>query len=203
MKCMLGYKQNSTQILYQGKLVPVTHVQAGPCTITQVKTEAKDGYQAIQVGFHVAKKINKAKRGHLKELSHFRYLQEFRIPAKERISFERGKIIDASIFAEGDSVKVTGTTKGRGFQGVGKRHKFAGGKKSHGHKDQLRMPGSLGAGGVQKVPKGKRMAGHMGNRKRTVHNLTVMRVDAKNNILTLKGALPGAHGGLVKITDNI
>lgn len=202
MKFILGYKQDSTRILYKGKLTPVTQVQAGPCFITQIRTQETDGYQALQLGFGVSKKVNKPREGHLKGLSNFRHLSEFRIPTKENISFERGKIIDVSVFAEGDKVKIAGISKGRGFQGVVKRHKFAGGKKSHGHKDQLRMPGSLGAGGVQKVPKGKRMAGHMGAQNRTVLNLTVIGVDSKNNLLTIKGALPGAKGGLVKIMHN-
>jgi large subunit ribosomal protein L3 len=181
-----------------GNVVPVTLVQAGPCIITQVKTAEKDGYLAVQVGLEETKKsIGKPKTGHLKGLKNFKFLKEFRV--KEKGDLERGKTLEVSIFKPGDKVKVTGTSKGKGFQGVVRRHHFAGGPASHGHKDNLRMPGSIGATFPQHVMKGLRMAGHMGSDKVSVRNLEIIEVDPKENILTIKGALPGARNALLMI----
>jgi large subunit ribosomal protein L3 len=181
-----------------GNVVPVTLVQAGPCVITQVKTSEKDGYLAVQLGFEETKKtLHKAKAGHLKNLKMLKFLKEFKV--KEKGDFERGKEIDASVFKPGDKVKVTGTSKGKGFQGVVRRHHFAGGPASHGHKDNLRMPGSIGATFPQHVMKGLRMAGHMGSEKVSVRNLEIIEVDLKENLLVIKGAVPGVRNSLLMI----
>jgi len=200
MKFILGKKiEMSQRFKEDGTVIPVTLIVAGPCKITQVKTKEKDGHDAVQIGFDIVKKVNKPKKGHLKDLENFRYLREIRVEKVEE--YKRGQDIIVSTFAPGDKVKVIGTSKGRGFAGVVKRHGFHGGPASHGHKDNLRMPGSIGAGGVQRVFKGVRMAGRMGNQRVTVKNLEVIEVDPKNNLLVLKGAVPGARGALVLITQ--
>ncbi len=183
-----------------GAVVPVTVVRVGPCQVTQVKNEDKDGYSAIQIGFSKAKKLNKPQSGQLKGLENFSYLKEFR--AKDQVELgevKRGDKITAADFKPGETVQVTGISKGKGFQGVVRRHHFHGHPKTHGHKDQLRMPGAIGAGGVQHVFKGVRMAGHMGTDQVTVKNLQIVEVDDKNNLLYIKGALPGARNGLLEI----
>lgn len=180
-----------------GTVVPVTLVQAGPCVVTDVKTMERDRYSAVQVGYGASRQMNKAQRGEWKELGAFEHVREFRMdPAMEA---KRGDVIDVNAFAEGDHVDVVGTSKGHGFQGVVKRHGFHGGPASHGHKDNLRMPGSIGAGGVQHVFKGRRMAGRMGGDRVTVKNLEVVQIDPQKNVLAIKGAVPGAFGSLVMI----
>ncbi len=179
-----------------GRAVPVTAISAGPCYVTDVKTVDRDGYTAVQIGFGSRKKISKSLSGHLKG-KNFRTISEFRVDNVDAI--ENGGKIDVSTFVIGDSVKVVGTSKGKGFQGVVKRHGFKGSPASHGHKDQLRMPGSIGATDAARVFKGKRMGGHMGDAQATVANLEVIDIDTENNILFLKGAVPGARNGLVKL----
>ncbi len=179
-----------------GSAVPVTAISGGECYVTDIKTVDRDGYTAVQIGFDSAKKMTKAMKGHLKGLN-VRHLKEFRVDSVDGI--EKGKKIDVSTFVVGDLVKVVGKTKGRGFQGVVKRHGFKGSPASHGHKDQLRMPGSIGATDAARVFKGKRMGGHMGNAQSTVANLEVIKVDLENNILFLKGAVPGARGSLLSL----
>jgi len=203
MKAILGKKLNMTQIWNaEGKVVPVTVIEAGPCTVTQVKSAEKDGYAAVQLGFGNKKKITKPLQGHLKNLPRLRWFREVRcqVSGVSGSEVKRGDAVDVSIFAPGDIVKVSGTSKGKGFQGVVKRHGFHGSPATHGHKDQLRMPGSIGSGGVQKVFKGTRMAGRMGGERATVSNLEVVAVDKEKNQLMIKGAVPGARGGLVVIT---
>ena len=178
-----------------GSAVPVTAIATGDCYVTDVKTKDRDGYTAVQVGFDSAKKTTKALQGHLKDLGNLKHIKEFRVDDVDGI--ERGKKINLSTFAIGDSVKVVGKSKGRGFQGVVKRHGFKGSPASHGHKDQLRMPGSIGATDAARVFKGKRMGGHMGDAQTTVANLEVVEIDLENNILFLKGAVPGARGSLL------
>jgi len=175
----------------QGNVVPVTLVKAGPLTITQIKTAEKDGYSAVQVGFEASvKNITKPLQGHLKATEGFRHLYEFDVlPGDKELAV--GDVIDISVFKAGDKVKVSGTSKGKGFQGVVKRHGFAGGPKTHGDKDQQRMPGSIGSTGPQRVIKGQKMAGRMGGERVTVKNIKIIDVDAEHGILTLKGALPG------------
>ena len=179
-----------------GSMIPVTLVQAGPCVVTQVKTKETDGYQAVQVGFLSVKKLNKPEEGHLKDLPKMRHLCEVRL--EEDSSMKRGDSIESTVFQAGDLVNVVGTSKGKGFQGVVKRHHFHGHPTTHGHKDQTRMPGSIGAGGVQHVLKGRRMAGRMGDDRVTVKNLLVVEV-RENGILALKGAVPGARHSVLEI----
>lgn len=196
-KFILGKKLNMTQIFAEdGRVVPVTVVEAGPCTVVQVKGE-KDGYIAVQVGYGNKKKVNKPLAGHLKGLNNFRYLKEFRVENSD--SFERGKVFDVSSFEVGDILKVTATSKGKGFQGVVKRHGFHGSPASHGHKDQLRMPGSIGATDAARVFKGTRMGGRMGGDQITVANLELIKIDADENLLYVKGAVPGARNTLVTL----
>jgi large subunit ribosomal protein L3 len=201
MKFILGKKLEMTQKFKDdGKVVPVTAVLAGPCTVTQVRTEDKDGYSAVQVGFGFKKKLNKPEKGHLKDLDNFRYLKEFRLDKiKNEEKLKLGDKIDVNIFEIGDVVKVSGTSKGKGFQGVVKRHKFAGSPASHGHKDQLRMPGSIGATGPARVFKNTRMPGRMGGERVSVKNLEIIDIDKDKNILFIKGAIPGARNSLVEI----
>ena len=181
-----------------GKCFPATLLVAGPITVTQLKNDEKDGYSAVQVGFgeKKAKKINKALKGHLKDLGNFRYINEFRTDDKE---FKVGDTLDVSLFEEGDTVQVSGVSKGKGFQGVVKRHGFHGGPRSHGQKHSEREPGSIGATGPQRVFKGVRMAGRMGSDRVTVKNLKVLQVDKENNTLLISGAVPGKRGTLLEI----
>lgn len=202
MKFILGKKLEMSQIFSDsGEVIPVTLVQAGPCQITQIKNKAgKDGYSAVQIGFDKKKKLNIALRGHLKELGNLHWLREFRIKNEDLLKdLKRGDKITADIFSAGDKIKMIGTSKGKGFQGVVKRHGFHGHPKTHGHKDQERMPGSIGAGGMQRVIKGMRMPGHMGAERITVKNLEVVKIDSDKNLLYIKGAVPGTRGSLVEI----
>lgn len=182
-----------------GTVTPVTQVKVGPCVITQVKTtDTKDGYNAVQVGFDKKKKMTKAQKGHLGDLVDFnKYIKEFRLDNSGE--FKRGDKITADTFSTGDLVTVVGTSKGKGYQGVVRRHAFSGSPATHGHKDQLRKSGSIGAGGVQRVFPGLRMAGHMGDEQVTVKNLKIVKVDSQEGILYIKGAVPGARNGLLTI----
>lgn len=198
MKVIIGTKKAMSRIFEDdGKVVPVTVVNAGPCTVTQVKTKEKDGVNAVQLGYGVKRKIAKAQAGHLKGLPQHRTMREFVIEKPEE--YERGKTLDVTQFAKGDVVKVTGTSKGRGFAGVVKRHGFKGSRATHGNKDQLRMPGSIGATDAQHVIKGMRMAGHMGNERVTVLHLRIAGVNPETHELLISGAVPGARGSLVTI----
>jgi large subunit ribosomal protein L3 len=206
MKHILGTKLNMTQIFKEdGIVVPVTRIQAGPCVVTQVKTEKKDGVSAVQIGFGSQKmfRLTKPELGHLKGLSKdkkttVRFLRDVRV--EENHELKRGDVFTVKTFESGDKIQVMGTAKGRGFQGVVKRHGFHGSPASHGHKDQLRMPGSIGATDAARVFKGTRMGGHMGDNQVTVKNLEIIKVDSENNIIFVKGAVPGARNGLVLIT---
>jgi large subunit ribosomal protein L3 len=175
--------------------------------VTQIKTKEKDNENAVQIGFGSVKKfrLNKAEQGHLKDIkagndetATVRFLRDQK---SEGNSLNRGDVFTVKIFNPGEKVSVVGTSKGRGFQGVVKRHGFHGQYQTHGIKDQTRMPGSLGAGGVQRVFKGMRMGGHMGDAKVTVHNLEVVEVHPENNEILLKGAVPGARGSLLVISS--
>lgn len=205
MKFILGKKIEMTQIFEEdGTVMPVTQVKAGPCTVTQVKNQdGQDGYNAVQIGFGQKKKLSKALKGHLKDLEDFRYLREFSLASKDELGeLKRGDKITAATFEAGETVKVIGKSKGRGFQGVVKRHGFHGSPASHGHKDQLRAPGSIGATEPARVFSGKKMPGHMGDTQVTVKNLTIVKVDPQNNILYIKGAVPGARNGLLMISGD-
>ncbi len=197
MKCILAKKIEMSQVYRpDGTVIPVTLVQAGPCVVTQVKTQDKDGYVAVQLGFLNAKRLNKPMEGHLKDLPKLKIVREFRLPSAGEL--KKGDVLEAAIFEPGETIEVTGRSKGKGFQGVVKRHGFHGHPASHGHKDQLRMPGSIGAGGVQRVFKGLRMAGRMGDENVTVKNLNVVEV-RDGGILAIKGAIPGGRNGIIAI----
>lgn len=190
-----------TRVWIGEKAVAVTKVQAGPCQVSQIKTSDKDGYGAVQICFGEKKEKNMKKpqighlRKHLKNCN-ARYLREFRC---DDCSLKPGDVIGANVFAQGDVVKITGVSKGKGFQGGVKRHHFHGHNATHGTKDQERTGGSIGAGGPQHVFKGLRMPGRMGNAKSTVSNLKIAKIDAENNILYIEGSVPGARNGLLLI----
>lgn len=188
--------------LFRGdQVMPVTIVKAGKCRITQIRTKDKDGYQAVQLGFETKKKLRKPEKGHLKNLENFRYLREFRVKDSASEAFKVGDQISVGVFTAGDKVKATGISRGKGFQGVVKRHGFHGSPKTHGHKDQLRMPGSIGATEPARVFKGMRMAGRMGGEQVTVKNLEIVEIDEKNDLLKIKGAIPGSRGSLLLISS--
>ncbi len=181
-----------------GKSEAVTAIEAGPCIVTQVKTTAKEGYNAAQLGFGQAKRLSSPQRGHLKELGQFEYLREFRVADAEAIKV--GDKVDVGLFKEGDLIDIIGVSKGKGFAGVVKRHHFAGGPKTHGQSDRHRAPGSIGSTtSPGRVLKGRRMAGHMGTNRVTVRHLQVYKADPERNLLLVKGAVPGARSGLVLI----
>ena len=198
MKFLLGRKIEMTTLWNEtGRAVPVTVIEAGPCQVTQVKTQERDGYTAVQVGFGKKKRPTKPAAGHMKDLPTFAHLREVRLDAGTDMA--RGATLTVSQFQLGDKVEVAGVSKGKGFQGVVKRHHFAGHPATHGHKDQERMPGSIGAGGVQHVRKGMRMAGRMGGEHVTVKNLKVVAIDEAKNLLQVRGAVPGAKNALLVI----
>jgi len=200
MKFILGKKLNMTQIFDEsGKVTPVTLIEIDDCIVTQVKTEEKDGYFAVQIGSFSKKKVNKPEKGHFKNLGQFGVLKEFKPSDVE--AYKVGDKIDLSIFSEGEKLNVTGISKGKGFQGVVKRHGFAGGPASHGQKHTLRSPGSIGAGGVQRVFKGVRMAGRMGSDRVLVKGLKVVKVDVENKVLAVSGALPGKKGSILELVS--
>lgn len=198
MKFILGQKVGMTRVYDdKGKIIPVTLVKAGPCTVAQVKTDDKEGYKAVQIGFGNRRKISKALQGHLKDFDNFRFLKEFKI--EDSAAVKKGDQIKADVFEIGDKVKVVGTSKGKGFQGVVKRHNFSGGPATHGHRHDLRQAGSVGGAYPQHVLKGQKMAGRMGADKVTIKNTSVVKVDAKENIIAIKGSIPGIPKGLVSI----
>lgn len=199
-KFILGEKIGMTQLFADdGKVLPVTLITAGPATVTQVRTPERDGYPAVQLGFGSAKQLRKPQQGHLKQLASFRWLREFRVDASS--AFERGAVLDASVFTKGDLVTVRGLSKGKGFAGVVKRYGFRGGWASHGGKHSLRQPGSIGSSWPERVRKGKRMAGRMGHERVAVQNLEIIAVDKEQNVLAVRGAVPGAVGTLLEITE--
>ncbi len=198
MKFLLGTKEEMTQIYDENsRAYPVTAVKVGPLTVTQKKTKETDGYDAVQVGFgdRSDKHFNKALKGHLGKNGTFAVLKEFRGEFEHNV----GDTINPDVFEVGDVVEVSGTSKGKGFQGVVKRHGFAGGRRTHGQKHSEREPGSIGATGPQRVLKGTRMAGRMGSDRVTVKNLKVMHIDADNGLVYIKGAIPGRRGTLIEI----
>lgn len=199
MKFIIGKKLDMTQIWKGENAIGATRVQTGPCVVVQIKTKDKDGYEAVQFGFGARKEKNIAKPqlGHMKKAGgNFRYLRELKTEAG---ALKRGDVIAIDTFAPGDEIQVSGISKGKGFQGVVKRHGFHGQDKTHGNKDQLRMSGSIGTGGAAHVFKGMRMGGRTGGENVTTKNLEIVEVDKENNILYVKGAVPGARNGLVLI----
>ena len=203
MNAIIGRKLGMTQIFDEsGAVVPVTVIEAGPCPVVQVRTDEKDGYAAVQLGFG-AKKASRAtgaEKGHASKAgleAAPAVLKEFRFDQAPAV----GESVTVDGFARGIRVKVTGVTKGRGFQGVVKRHGFGGGRASHGATRVHRAPGSIGAGtNPSRVIKGKRMPGHMGDAQQTVRNLLVAKVDAERNLLYVRGAVPGPINGVVYVT---
>lgn len=197
---IIGKKLGMTQVFLEGgRAEAVTAIEAGPCTVTQVKTLETDGYAAAQLGFGEVKKARPRKKGAKKEetVKH-RYRREFRVAEGQTV--EAGQKLDVSLFAVGDMVDVTGISKGKGFAGTVKRHHFAGGPKTHGQSDRHRAPGSIGSTSTPgRVYKGMRMAGHMGHERVTVSNLEVLQVDPERNLLLIKGGVPGMTNGLVLV----
>ena len=200
MKTLLGTKIGMTQILSEdGAMIPVTLIQAGPCTVTQVKTAENDGYTAVQIGYGEGKNLSKAVAGHVKKAEVTpKVISEVRVselPADIKI----GDAFDVTVFTVGDNVDVTGTSKGKGFAGTVKRHNFNTSKKTHGGNGNVRKPGSIGSMYPQKIFRGKRMAGQMGHEQVTVKNLTIAYVDLADNLIGVKGAVPGPRRGIVTI----
>lgn len=198
VEALLGKKLGMTQVFTEaGVTVPVTVIQVEPNHVTQLKTPDRDGYSAVQLGFDEARKLTKAEAGHLKGLPKLRHLREVGGSAE---GLDVGQTISVDIFAKGEIVDVIGVSKGKGFAGVVKRHGFAGGPKTHGQSDRHRAPGSIGASSTPgRVFKGMRMAGHLGDERRTVQNLEVVAVDMERNVLMVKGSVPGARNGIVMV----
>lgn len=197
---LLGRKLGMTQIFNErGEAVPVTVLEVGPCVVTQVKTLEKDGYRAVQLGFGHKKRLKEPERGHLKASgAQSRYLREMKVEGDEEYTV--GQTLDAGLFAPGQLIDVTGTSKGKGFAGVVKRHHFRGGPRTHGQSDRWRAPGSIGATTTPgRVFKGLRMAGHMGHQRVTVQSLKVVRVEPERNLLLVQGSVPGANDGLLLV----
>ena len=198
MKALLGTKIGMTQIIGDdGVTTPVTLIQAGPCTVTQVKSVETDGYNAVQVAYGQGKNLSKAEQGHLKASKATpKYVREFRVDELPT-DLTVGDTIDASTFALGDMVDATGISKGKGFAGTVKRHNFNTSKSTHGGNGNVRRPGSIGSMYPQKVFKGKRMAGRMGHDRVTVKNLQVAYISPEDNLIGVKGAVPGPKKGLI------
>lgn len=202
MKFILGTKENMTEYFSaEGKVFSVTIVNAGPIVVTQIKTKKQDGYNSIQVGFGKKnpKNLSKALKGHFKNLGNFRYIKEFKTE-NENTEIKTGDIFTvADLFTVGDKLQVSSISKGKGFQGVVKRHGFHGGPRTHGQKHSEREAGSIGGGLRTHVPKGMRMPGRMGGDRITQKNLKVVFIDKENNKMLIKGAVPGRRGSLVEI----
>jgi large subunit ribosomal protein L3 len=203
MKGLIGKKVGMTQLFDDaGRAIPVTVIKAGPCYVTQVRTVDQDGYSAVQLGFEETKtqRLSGGELGHLKknELPPLRILREFRTNEK----LEEGQTLTVDVFEEGERVDIVGKSKGRGFAGVVKRWGFSGGPKTHGQSDRHRAPGSIGAGSTPgRVFKGKKMPGRMGNDTVTSQNLLISRIDPENNIIAVRGSVPGPKNGLVIIKE--
>ena len=205
-KGLIGKKLGMTQLFdANGNVVPVTVIEAGPCVVAQKKTVENDGYDAVQVGYGdlKASKVNGPMKGHFakNDVAPKKVLREFRLDDCAAVNV--GDVLKADIFAEGDSVDVRGTSKGKGYAGVIKRWNFSRLKESHGTGPVHRHGGSLGVIDPARVFKGKKMAGHLGNERVTVQNLKVVKIDAENNIIAVKGAIPGPKGGIVVIFDSV
>lgn len=206
-KGLIGKKIGMTQIFDEaGKVVPVTVIEAGPCVVTQLKTAENDGYEAVQLGFGDVspKHTNKPMTGHFKknDLPFKRTLKEVRLDDISNVNV--GDVLKADVFAAGDVIDVSGVSKGKGFQGAIKRHNQHRLKETHGTGPVVRQAGSMGAcSSPSRIFKGKGMAGHMGAENVTVQNLVIVKIDAENNLIAIKGAIPGPKGGVVCITDAV
>ncbi len=206
-KAIIGKKLGMTQVFSpEGKLIPVTVIEAGPCTVVQKKTIEKDGYEAIQVGYGEAnpKRVTKPLQGHFNKagVPFKKVLKEFRL--EDITGYEVASEIKCDIFAEGEKVDVTGVSKGKGYAGVIKRHGFARLKETHGTGPVHRHPGSMGACSTpSRVMKGKKLPGHMGHKQVTVLNLDVVKVDAERNLILVKGAIPGPKGSVVSVRNTV
>ncbi len=205
-KGLVGKKLGMTQLFdANGNVVPVTVIEAGPCVVAQKKTIENDGYEAVQIGYGdlKASKVNKPMKGHFAkgDVAPKKVLREFRLEDTSAVNV--GDVLKADIFAEGDTVDVRGTSKGKGYAGVVKRWNFGRLKESHGTGPVHRHGGSLGVIDPARVFKGKKMAGHLGNERVTVQNLSVVKVDAEKNIIAVKGAVPGPKGGIVVLFDSV
>jgi len=202
MSGLIGKKLGMTRIFDErGNNIPVTAIETGPCYVTEVRTADKHGYDAIQLGFidKPEKHTNKPEVGHFAKanVKPQRYVREFR-SFKNNSELKLGDVVKADIFKAGDKVKITGVSKGKGFQGVMKRHNFGGGSTTHGQSDRRRAPGSMGGSSYpSRVWKGMRMAGQMGNARVSMRNLKVVKVDAENNIVMVSGGVPGARNGIL------
>ena len=197
---LLGRKIGMTTYYHDnGTAESVTAVEVGPCIVTQVKTQARDGYEAVQIGFLSAKKLNRAEAGHQSRAGgNFVHLQEFSVD--DLAEFEVGQELKADVFEVGEPIKVIGTSKGKGFAGVVRRWNFAGGPKTHGQSDRHRSPGSIGAGSSPgRVWPGTKMGGHYGVDRKTVKGLRVVAADVEKNVLLVRGSIPGAKNGIVRI----
>jgi len=195
---LIGRKIGMTQLFQDDGEVVVTAIEAGPCFVTQVKTEAKDGYNAVQLGFGEAKALSSPEKGHVKDIGQLKHLREFEV--EDVKSVQVGQKVDADMFKPGDLINVMGISKGKGFAGVVKRYHFAGGPKTHGQSDRHRAPGSIGATtSPGRVFKGLRMAGHMGDSRVTQRNLKIINVDLARHLILVRGAVPGAKKGLLLI----
>ncbi|MFV9506526.1 MAG: 50S ribosomal protein L3 [Oscillochloridaceae bacterium umkhey_bin13] len=199
---MLGRKVGMMQIFTEkGEVVPVTVINAGPCVVTQIRVSERDGYNAVQLGFEQVppRKLTKPQQGHLKGAGTLvRILREF--SADDPQAHNVGEIVNVDLFSAGQKVDISGNSKGRGFAGVVKRHHFRGGPKTHGQSDRHRAPGSIGAGTTPgRVWKGQKMAGRMGGKRVTVQNLEVVEVLPEQNLILVKGSVPGARNGLLQI----
>jgi large subunit ribosomal protein L3 len=194
---IIGRKLGMTQVFRDnGRMEAVTAIKAGPCSVIQVKTAAKEGYDSIQLGFGETKRLNSAEKGHLKELGSYKYLREFRVDTIGDVKI--GDKVNVSIFNQGDRIDVIGISKGKGFAGVVKRHHFRGGPKTHGQTDRERHPGAIGSTTTPgRVKKGLRMAGHMGTDRVTARKLEVMKIDPESNLLLIRGSVPGSRNGIV------
>ena len=204
-KAIIGKKIGMTQIFdADGKVIPVTVIEAGPCSVTQIKTEEKEGYNAVQLGFADVpeRKLNKPQLGHLKKAGDAvkKYLKEFRLD--DMSAYKLGDVLKADVFAEGDSVDITGISKGKGYQGAIKRHNAQRTPTSHGGGPVHRHAGSMGSSAdPSRIMPGKKQAGHMGVEQVTVQNLDIVKVDAELNMIAIRGAVPGPKGSIVYIKD--
>jgi large subunit ribosomal protein L3 len=197
IKFLLGEKLGMTQVFEDGLCLPVTIIKAGPCVVTNIKIMEKDGYNAIQLGYGYKKSITKPEFGQVHKLGRFKLIKEFRLPELPELNI--GDKLNVDIFQKGELINISGHVKAKGFQGVVKRHGFRDGPRTHGQKDRYRHPGSIGGTNPQKVIKGLRMAGRMGPKRITVKNLEIVDIIPEENLMLVKGSVPGKKGEILEI----